>query len=40
LEAIACPALILERVLARFGFADVVVSEADILDGLALSLLD
>jgi len=29
-----------QRVLTRFGFADVVVSEADILDGLALSLLD
>jgi len=33
-------ALILERVLSRFGHADVLVSEADILDGLALSLLD
>lgn len=33
-------ALILERVVGRFGFAEVLVSEADILDGLALSLLD
>lgn len=33
-------ALILDRVLARFGFDQVVVSEADILDGIAASLLD
>jgi exopolyphosphatase/guanosine-5'-triphosphate,3'-diphosphate pyrophosphatase len=32
-------ALILDRVVERFRFADVLVSEADILDGLALSLL-
>ncbi|GGI03765.1 Ppx/GppA phosphatase family protein [Egicoccus halophilus] len=31
-------ALVLSRVAQRYGFADVVVSEADILDGLAASL--
>ena len=33
-------ALILDRVLSRFGFAEAVASEADILDGLALALLE
>jgi exopolyphosphatase/guanosine-5'-triphosphate,3'-diphosphate pyrophosphatase len=33
-------ALILRRVMERFGFDEVLVSEADILDGLALGLLD
>lgn len=32
-------ALILDRVVARFGFAEAVASEADVLDGLALDLL-
>jgi exopolyphosphatase/guanosine-5'-triphosphate,3'-diphosphate pyrophosphatase len=31
-------ALVLDRVMARFGFAQVVVSEHDILDGIAWSL--
>jgi exopolyphosphatase/guanosine-5'-triphosphate,3'-diphosphate pyrophosphatase len=39
-DVIAAGAVILDRVLARFGFGEVVVSEADILDGLALGLLD
>lgn len=38
-DVIAGGALILERVMARFGFDDVLVSEADILDGLALAAL-
>ncbi|HVL98320.1 MAG TPA: Ppx/GppA phosphatase family protein [Egibacteraceae bacterium] len=38
-DVIVGGALILERVMARYGFADVLVSEADILDGLALELL-
>lgn len=38
-DVIHAGALILEAVLTRFGFAEVVVSEADILDGLARSLL-
>ena len=32
--------LILQRVMRRYGFDDVLVSESDILDGLALELLD
>ncbi len=32
-------ALILDRVVVRFGFAEVIASEADVLDGLALGLL-
>ena len=32
--------LILQRVMQRYGFDDVLVSESDILDGLALELLD
>lgn len=38
-DVIAAGALILEAVMDRFGFDEVVVSEADILDGLALQLL-
>lgn len=38
-DVIHAGALILDRVVDRFRFADVLVSEADILDGLALSLL-
>jgi len=39
-DVIHAGALILDRVMARYGFADVLVSESDILDGLAMSLLD
>ena len=39
-DVIAGGALVLEAVCARFGFVEVVASEADILDGLALGLLD
>lgn len=37
-DVIGAGALVLDRVLARFGFADVVASEHDILDGIAWSL--
>ncbi len=37
-DVIGAGALILDRVMARFGFADVLVSEHDILDGIAWSL--
>lgn len=37
-DVIGAGALILDRIVARFGFAEVVVSEHDILDGMALSL--
>jgi exopolyphosphatase / guanosine-5'-triphosphate,3'-diphosphate pyrophosphatase len=37
-DVIAAGALVLDRVLTRFGFADVVTSEHDILDGIAWSL--
>lgn len=39
-DVIVAGAMILEQVMDRFGFAEAVVSEADILDGLALDLLD
>jgi exopolyphosphatase / guanosine-5'-triphosphate,3'-diphosphate pyrophosphatase len=39
-DVIAGGAIVLEMVMARFGFDEVLVSEADILDGLALGLLD
>ncbi|HWH31956.1 MAG TPA: Ppx/GppA phosphatase family protein [Egibacteraceae bacterium] len=39
-DVIVGGALILLRVMERFGFDEVLVSEADILDGLAMSLLD
>jgi len=39
-DVIHAGAIILDRVVQRFGFPDVLVSEADILDGLALALLD
>jgi exopolyphosphatase / guanosine-5'-triphosphate,3'-diphosphate pyrophosphatase len=39
-DVIHAGAIILERVVQRFGFADVLVSETDILDGLAIELLD
>lgn len=38
-DVIVAGALILQRVVERFGFGDVLVSESDILDGLALELL-
>ncbi|MGE5286403.1 MAG: exopolyphosphatase [Micromonosporaceae bacterium] len=37
-DVIGAGALILDRVMARFGFRDVVVSEHDILDGIAWQL--
>jgi exopolyphosphatase/guanosine-5'-triphosphate,3'-diphosphate pyrophosphatase len=37
-DVIVAGIVILERVMRRFGFAECLVSEADILDGLALSL--
>jgi exopolyphosphatase/guanosine-5'-triphosphate,3'-diphosphate pyrophosphatase len=37
-DVIAAGALVLDRVLARFGFAEVVASEHDILDGMAWSM--
>ncbi|MDH2428768.1 Ppx/GppA phosphatase family protein [Sphaerisporangium sp. TRM90804] len=37
-DVIGAGALILDRVMSRFGFAEVAVSEHDILDGIALSL--
>ena len=38
-DVIGAGALILDRIMARFGFAEVLVSEHDILDGIAWSLL-
>jgi exopolyphosphatase / guanosine-5'-triphosphate,3'-diphosphate pyrophosphatase len=37
-DVIAGGALVLDRIMTRFGFADVVASEHDILDGIAWSL--
>jgi exopolyphosphatase / guanosine-5'-triphosphate,3'-diphosphate pyrophosphatase len=37
-DVIGAGALVLDRVMTRFGFGDVVVSEHDILDGIAWSL--
>ena len=37
-DVIGGGALVLDRVMARFGFAQVVISEHDILDGIAWSL--
>jgi exopolyphosphatase/guanosine-5'-triphosphate,3'-diphosphate pyrophosphatase len=37
-DVIGAGSLILDRVMARFGFPDVLVSEHDILDGIAWSL--
>jgi exopolyphosphatase / guanosine-5'-triphosphate,3'-diphosphate pyrophosphatase len=39
-DVIGAGALILDRILARLGFAEVVASEHDILDGIAWSLAD
>jgi len=37
-DVIGAGALVLDRIMSRFGFADVVASEHDILDGIAWSL--
>ena len=37
-DVIGAGALVLDRVMQRFGFAEVVVSEHDILDGIAWSI--
>jgi exopolyphosphatase / guanosine-5'-triphosphate,3'-diphosphate pyrophosphatase len=37
-DVIGAGSLILDRIMTRFGFAEVVVSEHDILDGIALQL--
>jgi exopolyphosphatase / guanosine-5'-triphosphate,3'-diphosphate pyrophosphatase len=37
-DVIGGGALVLDRVMQRFGFAEVVVSEHDILDGIAWSM--
>jgi exopolyphosphatase/guanosine-5'-triphosphate,3'-diphosphate pyrophosphatase len=39
-DVIAAGALVLDRVMQRFGFAEVVASEHDILDGIAWSIAD
>jgi exopolyphosphatase/guanosine-5'-triphosphate,3'-diphosphate pyrophosphatase len=36
-DVIGAGALVLDRIMSRFGFAEVLVSEHDILDGIALS---
>ena len=38
-DVIGAGALILDRIMTRFGFAEVLVSEHDILDGIAWSLI-
>ena len=40
IDVIGAGALVLDRTLAQLGFAEVVVSEHDILDGIAWSLVD
>jgi exopolyphosphatase/guanosine-5'-triphosphate,3'-diphosphate pyrophosphatase len=37
-DVIGAGALILDRIMTRFGFAQVLVSEHDILDGIAWSM--
>jgi len=37
-DVIAAGALVLDRIMTRFGFAEALVSEHDILDGIACSL--
>jgi exopolyphosphatase / guanosine-5'-triphosphate,3'-diphosphate pyrophosphatase len=39
-DVIGAGALVLDRILVRLGFAEVVVSEHDILDGIAWSMVD
>ena len=38
IDVIGAGALVLDRVLTRFGFAELVASEHDILDGIAWSI--
>jgi exopolyphosphatase / guanosine-5'-triphosphate,3'-diphosphate pyrophosphatase len=40
IDVIGAGALVLDRILVRLGFAEVVVSEHDILDGIAWALVD
>jgi exopolyphosphatase/guanosine-5'-triphosphate,3'-diphosphate pyrophosphatase len=40
IDVIGAGALVLDRIMARLGFAEVVVSEHDILDGIAWSMAD
>jgi exopolyphosphatase/guanosine-5'-triphosphate,3'-diphosphate pyrophosphatase len=40
IDVIGAGALVLDRILIRLGFAEVVVSEHDILDGIAWSMVD
>ena len=37
-DVICAGSLILDRIMRRFGFAEVVASEHDILDGIAFGL--
>jgi exopolyphosphatase/guanosine-5'-triphosphate,3'-diphosphate pyrophosphatase len=37
-DVIGAGALVLDRVMQRFGFSHVMASEHDILDGIALSI--
>ncbi len=37
-DVIGAGALVLDRILTRLGFAEVIASEHDILDGIAWSL--
>jgi exopolyphosphatase/guanosine-5'-triphosphate,3'-diphosphate pyrophosphatase len=39
-DVIGAGALILDRIVTRLGFGEVVASEHDILDGIAWSLAD
>ena len=39
-DVIAAGALVLEMILDEVGLGEIIVSEHDILDGLALSLID
>jgi exopolyphosphatase/guanosine-5'-triphosphate,3'-diphosphate pyrophosphatase len=39
-DVIAAGALVLEMILDEVGLDEIIVSEHDILDGLALSLID
>jgi exopolyphosphatase/guanosine-5'-triphosphate,3'-diphosphate pyrophosphatase len=40
IDVIGAGALVLDRIMARTGMAEVVVSERDILDGIARALSD
>jgi exopolyphosphatase/guanosine-5'-triphosphate,3'-diphosphate pyrophosphatase len=37
-DVIAAGSLVLDRVMRRFGFTEVIVSEHDVLDGIAWSM--